>query len=71
MIPIFLKHCRLCGNPNLTTILPFHNQSIQGLFKSEKVKIPESKLKKAEHSKNPKTAHRARLAETLKKLRKK
>ena len=29
-------------------------------------KIPESKLKKAEHSKNPKTAKRARLAETLK-----
>lgn len=33
-------------------------------------KIPESKLKKAEHSKNPKTAKRARLAETLKGLRK-
>lgn len=33
-------------------------------------KIPESKLKKAEHSKNPKTAKRARLAETLKKLHK-
>lgn len=29
-------------------------------------KIPESKLKKAEHSKNPTTARRARLAETLK-----
>jgi hypothetical protein len=29
-------------------------------------KIPEEKLKKAEHSKNPKTAKRARLAETLK-----
>lgn len=29
-------------------------------------KIPESKLKKAEHSKNPKLAKRARLAETLK-----
>jgi hypothetical protein len=28
--------------------------------------IPESKLKKAEHSKNRKTAKRARLAETLK-----
>lgn len=34
-------------------------------------KIPESKLKKAEHSKNPTTARRARLAETLKGLRKK
>lgn len=34
-------------------------------------KIPESKLKKAEHSKNPKTAKRARLAETLKKMHKK
>lgn len=32
--------------------------------------IPEAKLKKAEHSKNPKTAKRARLAETLKKLHK-
>jgi hypothetical protein len=34
-------------------------------------KIPESKLKKAEHSKNPTMAKRARLAETLKHLRKK
>lgn len=33
-------------------------------------KIPEGKLKKAEHSKNPTTAKRARLAETLKKLHK-
>ena len=32
--------------------------------------IPESKLKKAEKSKNPTTARRARLAETLKGLRK-
>lgn len=31
-------------------------------------KISESKLKKAEHSKNPTTAKRARLAETLKKM---
>lgn len=31
-------------------------------------KIPTAKLKKAEHSKNPKTAKRARLAETLKKM---
>ena len=29
-------------------------------------KIPEAKLEKAEHSKNKKTAKRARLAETLK-----
>lgn len=29
-------------------------------------KIPEAKLEKAEHSKNPKLARRARLAETLK-----
>jgi len=34
-------------------------------------KIPEEKLEKAEHSKNPKTAKRARLAETLKKMHKK
>lgn len=34
-------------------------------------KIPEEKLKKAERSKNPKTARRARLAETLKKMHKK
>ncbi len=33
-------------------------------------KIPESKLLKAEHSSNPKTAKRARLAMTLKKLNK-
>jgi len=34
-------------------------------------KIPEKKLVKAEHSKNPKLAKRARLAETLGKMRKK
>lgn len=34
-------------------------------------KISEAKLEKAEHSKNPKTAKRARLAETLKKIGKK
>jgi hypothetical protein len=34
-------------------------------------KIPESKLKKAEHSKNPTTRRRANLAETLKKMHKK
>ena len=31
--------------------------------------IPENKLEKAENSKNPTTAKRARLAETLKKMR--
>ena len=34
-------------------------------------KIPEAKIKKAEHSKNPKLRKRATLAETLKKMRKK
>lgn len=34
-------------------------------------KIPTSKLKKAEHSKNPTTRKRAVLAETLKKMHKK
>jgi hypothetical protein len=33
--------------------------------------ISDTKLKKAEHSKNPKTAKRAHLAETLKKMHKK
>ncbi len=33
-------------------------------------RIPSAKLKKAEHSKNPTTAKRARLAETLKKMHK-
>jgi hypothetical protein len=32
-------------------------------------KIPESKLKKAEHSKNPKLRKRANLAETLKHMK--
>jgi hypothetical protein len=40
-----------------------------GVKKGEK--IPESKIKKAEHSKNPTTAKRARLAETLGKMKKK
>lgn len=40
-----------------------------GVKKGEK--IPEAKLKKAEHSKNPTTSKRARLAETLKKMHKK
>ncbi len=34
-------------------------------------KIPESKIKKAEHSKSPTLRKEANLAETLKKLRKK
>lgn len=34
-------------------------------------KIPEKKLKKAEHSKNPTLKKRAVLAETLKKMKKK
>jgi len=34
-------------------------------------KIPTAKLKKAEHSKNPTTAKRAHLAETLKSFHKK
>lgn len=34
-------------------------------------KIPDAKIKNAEHSKNPTLAKRARLAETLKGLRKK
>ena len=33
-------------------------------------KIPEKKLEKAEHSKNPKLRKRAQLAETLKKMHK-
>lgn len=40
-----------------------------GVKKGEK--IPEKKLEKAEHSKNPKLRKRAVLAETLKGLRKK
>ncbi len=40
-----------------------------GVKKGEK--IPESKLKKAEHSKNPKLKKRAVLAETLKGFKKK
>ena len=40
-----------------------------GVKKGEK--IPAKKLEKATHSKNPTTAKRARLAETLGKLRKK
>ena len=40
------------------------------LHVKEGEKIPEKKLKKAEHSKNPKTAKRAHLAETLRKIRK-
>jgi hypothetical protein len=39
-----------------------------GVKKEEK--IPEKKLEKAEHSKNPKLRKRAQLAETLKKMHK-
>lgn len=41
------------------------------LHVKEGEKIPEAKLKKAEHSKNPTTKKRAVLAETLKKMHKK
>jgi len=40
------------------------------LHVKEGEKIPASKLKKAEHSKNPTTRKRAVLAETLKKMHK-
>lgn len=43
----------------------------KSLHVKEGEKIPESKLKKAEHSKNPKMKKRAVLAETLKKMHKK
>ena len=43
----------------------------KSLHVKEGHKIPESQLKKAEHSKNPTTAKRAHLAETLKKMHKK
>lgn len=43
----------------------------KSLHVKEGEKIPASKLKKAEHSKNPKTRKRAVLAETLKKMHKK
>ena len=42
----------------------------KSLHVKEGEKIPEKKLKAAEHSKNPKTAKRANLAETLKKMHK-
>ena len=43
----------------------------KSLHVKEGEKIPEGKLMKAEHSKNPKTRKRAHLAETLKKMHKK
>jgi len=43
----------------------------KALHVKEGKKIPESKLKKAEHSKNPLTKKRAVLAETLKGFKKK
>lgn len=46
-----------------------HSGALHKSLKVPKGKpIPASKLKKAEHSKNPTTAKRARLAETLKAL---
>ena len=42
----------------------------EALHVKEGHKIPESKLKKAEHSKSPLLAKRAHLADTLKKLKK-
>lgn len=42
----------------------------QELHVPEGKKIPEKKLKKAEHSKNPTLRKRANLAETLKKISK-
>jgi len=42
----------------------------KSLHVKEGENIPESKLKKAEHSKNPTLKKRAVLAETLKKMRK-
>ncbi len=42
----------------------------KALHVKEGEKIPTSKLKKAEHSKNPTTKKRAVLAETLKKMHK-
>jgi len=43
----------------------------KSLHVKEGQKIPASKLKKAEHSKDPTTRKRANLAETLKKMHKK
>lgn len=43
----------------------------KALHVKEGEKIPEAKLEKAEHSKNPKMRKRAQLAETLKKMHKK
>jgi hypothetical protein len=43
----------------------------KSLHVKEGEKIPESKLKKAEHSKNPTMRKRAVLAETLKKMHRK
>lgn len=43
----------------------------KALHVKEGEKIPEAKLKKAEHSKNPTMKKRAVLAETLKKMNKK
>ena len=49
-----------------------HKGSLRkSLHVKEGKNIPASKLKKAEHSKNPTTRKRANLAETLKHLKKK
>lgn len=49
-----------------------HPGSLRATLKIKKGhKIPESALKKASHSKNPLTAKRAHLAETLKNFKKK
>lgn len=48
-----------------------HGGALRKALKVKKgEKIPEKKLEKAAHSKDPTMAKRARLAETLKKLRK-
>jgi hypothetical protein len=53
-------------------INPEHKGSLRkALGVKEGEKIPASKLKKAEHSKNPTTAKRAHLAQTLKGFHKK
>ena len=50
-------------------INPAHKGALRKTLHVKKgEKIPEKKLEKAEHSKNPKTAKRAKLAENLKKM---
>lgn len=53
-------------------INPAHKGALREKLGAKKGKdIPEAKLEKAEHSKNKTTAKQARLAETLKHMRKK